>query len=53
MPLAGAQAFATVVSDLKPAVQQTIKGILEKVKSKVGPCNAPLDANNGSLGLPP
>ncbi len=36
MPLAGYGPFQTVISNLKPAVQNAIKPILEKVKAKVG-----------------
>jgi len=36
MPLTGYQPFQTAISSLKPAVQQSIKPIIEKIKAKVG-----------------
>lgn len=36
MPLVGYPPFQAVLSNLKPAVQQSIKPILEKIKNKVG-----------------
>lgn len=50
MPLTGYSAFQAVMKDLKPAVQNALKPILEKVKAKVGANNNAPDANNGSLG---
>jgi len=38
------------LKDLKPAVQNAIKPILEKVKNKTGSGFSGADNNNGSLG---
>jgi len=35
-----------------PAVANTIKPILERIKKNVGPINAPVDNMNGSTGAP-
>lgn len=43
MPITGYTAFQTVLSDLLPAVQNSIKPILEKVKKNVGVTNVPQD----------
>jgi cytoskeleton-associated protein 5 len=41
MPLTGYAPFQAVLSSLKPAVQQSIKPVLEKVKAKVGASAGP------------
>jgi len=41
MPLTGFSPFQLVVKDLKPAVQNAIKPVLDKVKNKVGAKEGP------------
>lgn len=36
MPIVGYQAFASATNDMKPAIKQTLKPILEKLKSTCG-----------------
>ena len=56
MPLTGYSPFQTAISSLKPAVQQTMKPILEKIKAKVGTIapqiQTPAEKLNSSLGAP-
>jgi hypothetical protein len=53
MPLTGYQPFQTAISSLKPAVQQTIKPLLEKIKNKAGAmAPPPTEKMNASLGAP-
>ena len=51
MPVTGYSPFQGVLTDLKPAVQNTIKPILEKVKQKVGAnmVSAPVENLNASI----
>ena len=55
LPITGYGPFQQVISDLLPAVQNSIKPALEKIKQRVGATNIPQDAMNSSLGksLPP
>ena len=42
MPLTGYASFQAVLANLKPAVQNAIKPVLEKVKNKVGASMVPI-----------
>lgn len=54
MPLTGYPAFQAIIATLKPAVQNSVKPMLEKIKTKCGAGAAPVQQQmSSSLSVPP